>query len=222
MRETWFHVTESIFMNKQQPDNPLSASPLGTFLGNLAAKIPAPGGGASACVTGAIAAAQARMVVAYSLGRKSLAEYQTLLADADARLERAGTLFLTLAEEDARAYTWLNELERLAEGDARRAEIPAARAAATDVPRASVATACEVLRVIEGLIGKTNPHLRSDLAIAAVLAAAACTSGAWNVWINTRGMEEKAREAIDSELAAARREAEERAARVEAACRVVG
>jgi len=159
------------------------------------------------------------MVVAFSLNKKTLAEHQALLADADARLARATELFLNLADEDARAYSYLNELERLPAGDPRRDALPAARTMATDVPRASVAAAGEVLRVIEPLVGKSNPHLRSDLAIAAVLARAACESGAWNVWINTRSLPDAERAAIDAELDHAKHDAAGRASRIEHASR---
>jgi len=215
-------------MSEQQSDNArisdhpapsLADLTLRGFLGNLSAKIPAPGGGASACVTGAIAAAQGRMVVAYSLGKKNLAEHQSLLTLADQRLARAGDLFVELADEDARAYSYLNELERLPESDPRRSEIPAARKLATDVPRSSVATANEVLRVLETLVGKSNPHLRSDLGIAAVLAAAAARSGAWNVWINVRSAPPAERVALEHELEHAVKDADARARVIEAACR---
>lgn len=190
------------------------------FLGNLGAKIPAPGGGASACFTGAISAAQGRMVVAYSLGKKNLTEHQGVLADADQRLARATTLFVALADEDARAYSYLNELERLPESDPRRSELPAARKLATDVPRSTVAAANEVLRVLESIVGKSNPHLRSDLGIAAVLASAAARSGAWNVWINARSLPEPAKAELEAEMDHAVRDAETRARAIEAACRV--
>ncbi len=160
------------------------------------------------------------MVVAYSIGKKNLAEHQALLTDADHRLGRAADLFIGLADEDARAYSYLNELERLPESDPRRVEIPAARKLATDVPRSSVAAANEVLRVLESIVGKSNAHLRSDLGIAAVLAAAAARSGAWNVWINARSLSEPERTSLESEMDQAVRDAEARVQAIEAACRV--
>lgn len=160
-------------------------SSLSDFLASVAAKTPAPGGGAVACTTGALAASLAQMVVAYSEGRKSLAEHQPLLESARARLERSRALFLELAEEDARAYERLNELSRKAATDhAAKDAIPAAALDAARPPLACLAAAVGLLRLCEELCGRTNPHLRSDLAIAAVLAEACAASAAWNVRIN--------------------------------------
>jgi hypothetical protein len=38
-----------------------------------------------------------------------------------------------------------------------------------------------MLELMKSLLGTTNPHLKSDLAIAAVLANAAARAAAWNV-----------------------------------------
>lgn len=162
-----------------------AAMTLGGFLDQLAAKSPAPGGGAAACVAGATAAALAHMVVAYSIGRKNLTEHQSHLESAGAALQRTRAMLLQLADEDAAAYALVNELQRLPEGNARRAaELPGAAAAAVAAPRAALALCVEMLRTIESLAGRSNAHLRSDLAIAAVLAEAAARGAWWNVRIN--------------------------------------
>jgi len=155
------------------------------FLNELGAKTPAPGGGAAACMTGATAAALAHMVVEYSLGKKNLAEHQAELAHASATLARARKVMLQLADEDAAAYALVNELRKLPETDARRiAEFPDAAGAAIAAPRATLALCIDLLRLIESLCGRTNRHLRSDLAIAAVLGEAAARSAWWNVSVN--------------------------------------
>ncbi len=167
------------------------------LLAALAAKTPAPGGGASASAAGALGAAQAQMVVAYSLGRKDLAEHQAMLRGADARLARARVLFLELADEDAAAYAKLNALQKLPEGDARRAaEMPAAVEGAVNAPLAVVAAAVETLRLLAIFPGRTNKWLRSDVAVAAILLDAAARAGACNVAINVPLLPEAARAAM--------------------------
>lgn len=164
---------------------PLSDQTFGVFLDNIAAKSPTPGGGAVTAAVGALSAALAGMVVSYSLGKKNLADHQAELEEASARLHRARTLMLALVEEDERAYAAVNELTKLPEGDPRRtAELPAAASAATQAPLAVMAAACDLLRHFERLAPITNKHLRSDLAIAAVLAEAVVKAGRWNVAIN--------------------------------------
>ncbi|MFM9958489.1 MAG: cyclodeaminase/cyclohydrolase family protein [Phycisphaerales bacterium] len=158
---------------------------IGAFLDSVAAKSPTPGGGAVAAAVGALSAALAGMVVSYSIGKKNLAEHQVELNDAAAKLTRARGLMLALAAEDEQAYGVVNELMKLPEGDARRvAEVPAAALAATQAPLSVMATACDLLRLFERLAAITNRHLRSDLAIAAVLGDAVCRAGRWNVAIN--------------------------------------
>lgn len=155
------------------------------FLSATSAKTPTPGGGAVAGVTGALSAALAGMVVSYSVGKKSLAAHDAALREHQRVLERARTLFVTLAEEDAQAYGLVNELSRLPEADPRRvAQMPAASRASVDVPMSVAALALDLLREYQKLVTITNPHLRSDLAIAAVLADSTARSAWWNVVVN--------------------------------------
>jgi formiminotetrahydrofolate cyclodeaminase len=163
----------------------LESRSLGDLLEQVAAKTPTPGGGAVACAAGALAAALAHMVVSYSLGKKNLAEHQPILENAAGVLTRARAVFLGLAAEDAEAYGLVNELQRLAEGDPRRrAELAGAIEAAIQAPMAALAAAADLLRLCERLAPRTNRHLRSDLAIAAVLAESTARACVWNVRVN--------------------------------------
>lgn len=161
----------------------------GELLTLIAAKSPTPGGGAVAGSVGAIAASLAHMVVAYSLGKKNLAQHQPALEAASRQLQRMREMYVQLAEEDAAAYGLVNELQKLPETDARRmAELPGAQRAAVDVPLAAMALSVELLRLCETLQPITNVYLKSDLGIATVLAEATNRSSAWNVHINLAGL----------------------------------
>ena len=171
------------------------------FLGSVASKTPAPGGGAVASAVGALSAALAGMVVAYSVGKKNLAEHQQLLDETTHRLERARALMLGLAAEDMASYTVLNELGKLPETDARRAAeyLPALRTA-VQIPMAVVAASVDLLRLFDTLATRTNRYLRSDLGIAAVLADATARSSRWNVLINSRELPADERSRVEAEL----------------------
>lgn len=163
----------------------LAATPFGQFLEQIGSKTPIPGGGVVACSAAAMAAALAQMVVAYSLGKKHLIEHQGQLEQAGRRLENAQRLFLQLAEEDAQAYAIVNELGRLPESDARRQrEYEPAVQACIQIPQATMAACCDLLRLCEELAPITNRHLHSDLAIAALLADGATRSSIWNIRVN--------------------------------------
>ncbi|USN98717.1 MAG: cyclodeaminase/cyclohydrolase family protein [Phycisphaeraceae bacterium] len=197
----------------------LAANRLDALLDALASKTPAPGGGAVASMTGATAAALAGMVVAYSVGKKSLAEHQTLLESAEHRLREMRSEFLALADEDAAAYSALNELQRLDQDDPRRtAEEPGAIRRAIEAPERALNLSSELLAMAEGLVGRSNAHLRSDLAIAAVLAEAAAAAAAWNVRINALLLPEGERGALIARVEQALAEAKDAREHVERAC----
>jgi formiminotetrahydrofolate cyclodeaminase len=165
--------------------------PVAEFLSSIASKTPTPGGGAVASAVGALAAALAQMVVAYSVGKKALAQHEPRLQESIKRLERARVVLLELADEDAAAYGTVNELSKLPEGDPRRAALPAANAASVQVPLAVMAACVDLLRLFETLASITNKQLRSDLAIAAVLADAAARASRWNVHVNVAFLPDK-------------------------------
>lgn len=172
----------------------LGSLTLAQFIHLVGSKTPAPGGGAVACSTGATAAAIAKMVVEYSLGKKNLSDHQPALQRSAAALQRLADVFLLLADEDAAAYGLVNELSRLPEQDPRRlAEYSGALEAALQAPRAALAASIDLLRLVSELAPMTNRHLRSDLAIAGVLGEAAARSAWWNVRVNLPGIADAAR-----------------------------
>jgi formiminotetrahydrofolate cyclodeaminase len=197
----------------------LASLHFGDLLSQIAAKTPAPGGGAVACATGALAASLAHMVVSYSLGKKSLAAHQDSLQHASAALKRANQLLLELADEDAHAYALVNELMRLPETDPRRQqEWGAAIDASIQIPMAAIATCADLLRLAETLAPITNTMLHSDLAIAAVLAESAARASRWNVLVNVAALPADRRTPILAEADRILESAAARARAVERAC----
>jgi glutamate formiminotransferase/formiminotetrahydrofolate cyclodeaminase len=198
----------------------IAAMTVGDALEAIAAERPTPGGGAVASLTAALAAATGRMVLSYSLGRKRLAAHHELHVEAIGELEALSARSLELAEADAEAYGRLNRLWKLDEEDpARRAEWDDAVAGAIDAPSRLVEASLEQLRLLRRLPDATNRHLRSDLAVAAILAEAAARAAAWNVSINLPLLVDDAeRSRIAALVEGAVTEARETAAAIEAAC----
>ncbi len=180
-------------------DAPLALHTVAAFFTSLAAKTPTPGGGAVACMVGAAAAAQAEMVVAYSLGKKNLAEHQMMLATVQAELARARLMLLELADEDGRAYAAVNTMMKLPDGDAGRSGLAAATVMAANVPLSAMAVCVEVHKLCGKLRGKSNLHLVSDLDIAEKLAAAAAWCAGRNVEINLPGLAEPVKARVEAE-----------------------
>jgi formiminotetrahydrofolate cyclodeaminase len=191
------------------------------FLAAVASKTPAPGGGAVAGAAGALSAALASMVVAYSVDKKSLAEHQPTLIAAAERLDRARIMLLTLAHEDAQAYAAVNLLSKLPESDPRRAtEYAEAVQASVTIPLAALAACVDLLRLFRELAGISNRALRSDLAIAAILAEASARSSNWNVLINVASLPEESRSATRQQLEAMLADAHRLMEEVEEQCAV--
>lgn len=194
---------------------------LSEFLSAVAAKSPAPGGGAVASAVGALAAALAQMVVNYSLGKKNLMEQQGELQAAIVTLEKARAHLLDLAHQDAAAYAVLNELQKLPPDDPRRVrEMAPAVERAVEVPWTVLLQSIELLKDFERLAPITNKFLRSDLGIAAVLAEATARSAAWNVRINAGDLPTTRKSDVLAKCAALVHDAKQRCDRVEQATAV--
>ena len=155
------------------------------YLNSLAAKTPVPGGGAVAAITTASAAALALMALNYSIGKKALSEFSDLHDEALAGLSKLKDEAIALGDADAKAFEQLSSLMGLAEDDPKRiAEWAKAVQGAIEVPKRVLDVGIEILNLLKRLNGAIVSNLRSDAAIAALLAEAGVKSAAWNVRIN--------------------------------------
>ena len=167
-----------------------------TFLEQLAARVPAPGGGATAALHAAQAAALVAMVARYSDSAK-YAEHAEEIATITATADRLRRNALGLAEEDAAAFTAVTEAYRLPKGTpdeaaARSDAIARALVADAHVPAIVVAVAEQVLGLAEQLLPIGNRNVISDVAAAAEAARAAATTARVNVEVNLGGIKDPA------------------------------
>jgi methenyltetrahydrofolate cyclohydrolase len=163
-----------------------------TFLEQLAAKVPAPGGGATAALHAAQGAALVAMVAHYSDGARFAAHAEEI-ADIAGSAERLREEALGLAEEDAAAFTAVTRAYRLpkepgADAAHRSAAIADALVSAARVPATVIAVADQVLTLAERLGPISNRNVVSDVAAAAEAARAAATTARVNVEINLAGI----------------------------------
>ncbi len=191
----------------------LTSMTMADLLDALASKSPAPGGGAVAGLVGAQASALARMVVSYSLGRKSLTEHQADLERIAVQLDNARGVMLSLADADAQAYASLSALWG-SKGE-KPDEFRAAVRRAIQVPRSVMAAAADLLRLCDSLAPISNPNLASDLVASAVLAEAAAKAASLNVHVNAEQLDDTGeRDRLLTEVDSAIADAGERRARV--------
>jgi len=145
---------------------------VGGLLERVAARTPAPGGGAVAALTAASAAALVAMAARFSGESADRAE------ELRAQLE-------PLADADAAAYTAVLAARRLPKDDPNRAtRIVDAMAEATEVPRRVAAAASEVAELAAALVEKGNPNLVGDARVGELLARAAAEAATALVRIN--------------------------------------
>lgn len=162
---------------------------LAAFVGQLASSAPVPGGGSASAITGTLAAALVRMVVALSVDRPKYAAYEPTLRHADQVAERALERLLELADEDAAAYGRLAAALKMPKEtpeveEARRVAIRAGARDAALSPLAVLRECRDVLVAAEAIAGRSNVNASSDVATAASLAEAAARGAAANVLVN--------------------------------------
>ncbi|MEU5865125.1 MULTISPECIES: cyclodeaminase/cyclohydrolase family protein [unclassified Nonomuraea] len=171
------------------------------FLAELADKVPAPGGGATAALHAAQSAALLGMVARYTTGERYAEHAETVAAvigETDAL--RAGAL--RLAEEDAAAFTMVSDAYRLPKGEERSVSIARALAGAAEPPARVVETATRLVELCELLLPIGNRNVVTDVAAAADAARAALTTARINVEVNLRGIkDEPVREELTARLA---------------------
>ena len=168
---------------------------IAAFLDQLAARIPAPGGGATAALHAAQAAALLAMVARYSDGATYDTELMNrIVTEADALRQDA----LALADADADAFGAVAEAYRLPrateqERAARSASISSALAGAARPPADVVRTALLLVSLAEDLWPAGNRGMITDVAAAAEAARAAAITARLMIEVNLKGIRDPVR-----------------------------
>ena len=184
---------------------------IAAFLERLAARGPAPGGGATAALHAAQAAALLAMVARYSDGpRYDTARMAAIVMEADAIRSRA----LELAEADAAAFGAVGAAYRLPRSASERpAAIASALAGAARPPADVIRLTVLLIQLAEWLLADGNRNVITDVGAAAEAARAAAVTSRLNIEVNLRGITDAA---LRDELAEAVRACERVVARADA------
>jgi methenyltetrahydrofolate cyclohydrolase len=171
---------------------PVRNDTIDTFLHALADRVPTPGGGASAALHAAQAAALVAMVARYTDGPK-YAEHVELVQRVRKAADRLRDEALNLAEADVAAFTAVADAYRLPKDDKgksaeRSAAIEEAVLGAARPPEALVRLVSRILALAEELLPVCNRNVISDVAAAAEAARAAATTARVNIEINLGGV----------------------------------
>ena len=98
----------------------LGSMTVSELLGGLAAKKPAPGGGAAAAAVGALGAALGGMVIAFSEGKEEFADLLDMLRKNARALDEQRRDFMALCDRDAEAFAELSRLVKRRQEDPER------------------------------------------------------------------------------------------------------
>jgi methenyltetrahydrofolate cyclohydrolase len=196
---------------------------IGAFLERLSARVPAPGGGASAALHAAQAAALLGMVARYSDGAK-YAQHAGVIASVIVGTDELRQRALELAAADAAAFTTVTDAYRLPKDTdelsaVRSAAIAQALAGAAGPPSGVVGAALRLVELAEDLLPVGNPTVITDVAAAAEALRAAATTSRVNIEVNLRGITDPAVAAELNQVAALVDGIAGRAERVTAAVR---
>jgi formiminotetrahydrofolate cyclodeaminase len=159
------------------------------FVASVAAAEPLPGGGSSAALAGALAAALGEMMAGLTEGKASPAPLQRHVKEIHIKLSGLRTVLQNLIEEDVTAYqSLLNALRLPRETGQQRALRAAAieehARSATETPLQTARAAFSVMECLKTLIEIGNPHAKCDAAVGTQLAYAAVKGSQYNVLSN--------------------------------------
>jgi formiminotetrahydrofolate cyclodeaminase len=171
----------------------LDSQSIGDFLGQLAARMPAPGAGATAAVEAALSASLVAMVGRFTTDDAHADLVREIVAAADAQRDAC----LEAAAEDEGAFSAVAAAMKMPRGtaeekDARRRRLSEASLDATRPPLAVLASAAEVISLAGRVLPIANHNLVSDVAAATAAARAAATTARLAVEANLPAIDDEA------------------------------
>lgn len=163
------------------------------FVEQLAAPIPAPGGGSASAAAGAMAAGLGGMVAGMSRGKKAYVQYELPLSEAIRRLAEIREELKASIDADAASFNEvMAAFKKLKDNPEAQSEVEAALKQATTIPLRVAERAREVRTILESLKPITNPKMASDIAVGIALANAATEGALANVEINLGDLKDEA------------------------------
>jgi glutamate formiminotransferase/formiminotetrahydrofolate cyclodeaminase len=165
------------------------------FADELASDSPAPGGGSTAAVAGALAAALAAMVGNLTFPKKQYREVRPQMDSGSFEAQRIKEKLIRLIDEDTRAFNQVMAAFALPkkteeQQKTRQKQIEAANQQATLKPLEMMRTVQDLIPLLELMEKHGNSNSLSDVGVGA-LAALTCVRGAaLNVAINLGGLED--------------------------------
>ena len=166
------------------------------FADVLASEAPAPGGGSTAALEGALGAALTAMVCRLTEGRKKYEEHQDHVLAVKEQATALQARFIDVMDRDTEAFMVISNAYGMPkatdeEKAARSAAIQAGLVKSTETPMEMMELAAETIELTASLLGRFNTASASDLGVGA-LSLRAAVQGAWlNVLINIGSLKDR-------------------------------
>lgn len=167
------------------------------FVEVLASDAPAPGGGSTAALEGALGAALTAMVMGLTIGKKKYAEFEALATETQKQATALQNQFVDVMDRDTEAFHDVSAVFTMPKDTdeqkaARKAAMQAALKKCTKTPMEMMEISLTTLEITANMLGKSNASAASDLGVSA-LSLKAAVQGAWlNVLINIGGIQDEA------------------------------
>jgi len=166
------------------------------YLDDLASRSPAPGGGSSAALAGAMGAALISMVLNFTIGNEKYDSFEETAREMLAKSENLRKGFINFFDEDIKSYDLVSKAYKLPKDTAadnikRKQEIKEALKQATLTPLRICQHSVEALKLCPRLAEKANKNLICDVAVPVRLLEAAFYSAKINVVMNQKNIEDE-------------------------------
>ncbi len=167
-----------------------------SFIDELAAPTPTPGGGSAAAYSAAMGAGLVAMVTGLTIGKKKYAEVEAQMQAIRVHSERLREELTNAVDDDAAAFEAVMGAFRLPKGTskekkARTSSIQSATLNAAHVPLHVAEGAVKVMELALDCAESGNVNAISDSASAAAMAKAGLTAAGYNVRINVAALKDQ-------------------------------
>ncbi|NQU74278.1 MAG: cyclodeaminase/cyclohydrolase family protein [Candidatus Omnitrophica bacterium] len=165
------------------------------YLKDLAAKMPAPGGGSSAALSGAMAAALMSMVLNFTIGNKKYKSFEDVASKLLIRSEELRAIFIEFFMKDIKSYEAVADAYKLPKDTeehkkGRKEIMQNALKHALSVPLDICKYSVEAMRFCPELAKNANKNLICDVEVPVRLLEAAFYSAKINVVMNQKEIED--------------------------------
>lgn len=174
----------------------LSEHTITQFTDVLGSDAPAPGGGSTAALEGALGIALTDMVAKLTIGREKYAEHEELMKELSGKAEQLRRDLVEMIDKDTEAFEGVSAVFGMPRGTdeekaARGEAMQNALKESTRTPFRMMELSIEALRITDRMMGKSNTNALSDLGVAA-LSLKAALQGAWlNILINVGSIKDQ-------------------------------